>query len=481
MHRGLALPLAALLTAALAVPASAFTTQAQPAEAERRPVAARADAGGPPNVVLITVDDMKVDDLVHMPRTTRALGRLNLTDFVSNHPLCCPARAELLTGQFGHHNGVQHNGGGGPWGGYQALKAKNNTFARWFKRGGYSTAIVGKFINGFRPPRDATPAGWTDFMPFAGDSYSAYGYKYLKNDRIRSAPSQLHTNDFVTRESEGLIRDYADDRDKPFLLWASYVAPHAMTDKQGRFGVPVPAARHRGTMPDVVPTSWSKPSYEDPRAREQARAFYEDAETAPSQREVRRAAKPSIRELNQARLESLQSVDEGVGRIVRRLGREGELTDTVLVFTSDNGFLMGEHGQMGKNSYYDESLRVPFLARGPGVDQGESAKGSMITDIAPSLAALAGVDVQRAVDGRSDLFSLDGGWSDAEGVLIQAGGDLHPWLWRGLRTSQWTYVRRVGGGTVLFDRQADPYQMDNVSGERPGTEEGLELLAPPAP
>ena len=71
--------------------------------------------------------------------------------------------------------------------------------------------------------------------------------------------------------------------------------------------------------------------------------------------------------------------------------------------------------------------------------------------IAPSIAALAGVDVQRAVDGRADLFSLDGGWSDAEGVLIQAGSDLQPWLWRGVRTSRWTYVRRVGGGTVLVE------------------------------
>jgi arylsulfatase A-like enzyme len=178
----------------------------------------------------------------------------------------------------------------------------------------------------------------------------------------------------------------------------------------------------------------------------------------------------SIRELNQRRLESLQSVDEGVRRIVRRLRDLGQLRRTVIVFTSDNGFLLGEHGRLGKDSYYEESLRVPLLARGPGVAVGQSAKGAMMTDIAPSLTYQAGVAPERVVDGRRDLFGDSDGWHS---VLVQAGGVTTPWAWRGVRTSRWTYIEHQSGDTLLFDREADPYQLENLAGRLPDVEDSL--------
>ncbi|QIK66493.1 sulfatase-like hydrolase/transferase [Nocardioides sp. HDW12B] len=458
--------LLALLTGLLALALAVLApTPTVAAPAERDAESGRANPSAPaPNVVLITVDDMRADDVYVMTRTRELVGQLDLTDFISNHPLCCPARAQLLTGQFGQNNGVHHNNGGVSWAGYKALEAKNNTFARWFRDGGYATAMVGKFLNGYTPASQPRPGGWDRFTPLVGESYSAYNYSYLQGTTEVPAPAKLHTNDFVTRETEAWV-DAAEARDdQPFLIWSSYVAPHTMSNAAGGFRLPLPAGRHRGDLDGVVPTSEQKPSYEGPGGAERARAMYQDARVAPTSRERARAAAPTVRELNQARLESLLSVDEGVERIIDTLRRRGELDRTIVVFTSDNGHMLGEHGQMGKNTYYEEALRVPFLARGPGVGTGDSAKGSMIVDIAPSLAALAGVRVTRAVDGRSDLFDTTGGWTDQTGTLIQAGSLKRPWMWRGTRTSQWTYVRTRSLGPLLYDRAEDPFQLKNLAG-----------------
>jgi N-acetylglucosamine-6-sulfatase len=412
-----------------------------------------------PNVVVVTTDDMRADDMRVMRRTQRLLGHLEVDDFVSNHPMCCPARAELLTGQLGQRNGVHANTG--RWGGYDALVGKDNTLAAWFRRGGYSTAIVGKFVNGWCPSTSRRPAGWTDFTPLVRNAYSPYHYSYLEGSRIRPAPRDVHTNDFVTRRTLSRIREYAG-RPGPFLIWSSYVAPHDM-EVDGQFVPPVPAERHRGALAGVLPTSKTAPSYERPTARELTRASTEDASTC------RKGSDPTARAttvelLNQRRLESLLSVDEGVRRMVRTLQSLGELQNTILVFTSDNGYLLGEHGLVGKNSYYEESLRVPLLARGPGVATGGSDKGAMMTDIAPSLARLASVDAQRKLDGRRDLFASEGGWRR---LLIQTGDETAPWLWRGVRTHRWTYVELRSGRVLLYDRRADPSQRDEVARQEP--------------
>lgn len=426
-------------TLVAALVAGAFVTSAPPVTAD----------DSRPNVVLVTADDMRLDDLRWMPHTRKLLGKLKLRQFVSNHPLCCPARAEILTGQFAEKSGVFHNKG--PYGGYDALIRPNNTLASWLFDAGYKTGFVGKFVNLWNPTLGSKrPYGWTDFHPWVGMPYSAYEWSDYNDGETPVQPG-THTNDGVTARTIERIQQYGAD---PFFIWASYIAPHAMTTDHDTWVRPVPAERHAGMFADVVPPYQSNPSF-----------TLDETQAA------------SLTETWRARVESLQSVDEGVRDIVRALRGTGQLRDTVVVFISDNGFLLGEHGDKGKNLAWEESLRIPFLARGPGVPAGTSGKHAMITDLAPSIARLAGVRPRRDVDGRADLFSLDGGWRN---ILIQAGSDDHTqhFLWRGTRTRKWTYVHWIDGRTELYDRKLDPYQLTNLAGQHPDVEERLALRTP---
>lgn len=117
-----------------------------------------------PNIILISTDDMNKTDLRWMPKTRRLLGKAGVTldGFISNNPICCPARAEILTGQYSHNNGVHYNDG--PWGGYKVLEEPGNHVGSWLKAAGYRTAFVGKHMNGWEDTA-RRQRGWTIFNP----------------------------------------------------------------------------------------------------------------------------------------------------------------------------------------------------------------------------------------------------------------------------------------------------------------------------
>lgn len=401
-----------------------------------------------PNVVMIMVDDMRDDEMRWMPHTQRLIAEFELTDFISNHPLCCPARAEFLTGQFGHHNGVHHNPGA--HGGYRQMVDPDNTVATWFDRAGYRTSLVGKFMNGWQP-KLGKPGGWDKFSPLTRGVYKAYDFSVWHNGKTRHYEN-THSNDFVTEASVARL-DSAARRGTPFFHFASYTSPHSYVDQGAWQKGPIPAIRHERMFRSVKPPSSAKPSFDPKPGMRVAYTFRQ-------------------------RIRALQSVDEGVRDIVRATKDNGTYDDTVFVFTSDNGYMLGEHGLYGKNVAYEESLQVPLLARGPGVPRGTSAKGAMITDLASSLAALAGVEPRRPQDGRSDMFSLQDGWSQ---ILIQADDDNPEtaWWWRGVREdAQWVYVRYTNRPPQLFDLKNDPYQLENLSGQRPEVEDRLRTSMP---
>ena len=403
-----------------------------------------------PNIVLILADDMRGDDIDFMPHTKSLLGQFQRTEFLSNHPLCCPARTAIMTGQFAENNGVFHNSG--PWGGYDQLRDPQNVLPTWLHDAGYQTGYVGKFANGWQPPMPE-PGQWDRFNPWLRNIHYAYSYEPLLGKQPGVSDSSVHTNDAVTNVMEQYVAEFSGE-EAPFFAYAGYVAPHGFRDPATRRWIPpIPAERHEA-MRLPPPPYMKKPSY-----------------TYPSGEKTR-----DFKYKWRQRIRSLQSVDEGVRDIVEALQVAGELDNTVVVFTSDNGFLLGEHRAHGKNLPWEESLRVPLLARGP-IDSGVTHGQAAMIDLAPSIAALAGVAPGRAVDGRSDLFTAAGTWGD---LLIQAGSydSRYHFSWRGTRTPRWTYVHWIGGRKELYDRTGDPYQLKNLAGKRPRVQQRLAALTP---
>jgi arylsulfatase A-like enzyme len=409
-----------------------------------------------PNIVLITTDDMRESDLRWMPITRSLLLErgVRVSDFLSNHPLCCPARAEILTGQFGHNNGVQSNTHP-EVGGFTALRTPAEHIGTWLQRSGYRTAFVGKYLNGWERTATRQP-GWTIFNPIVRGTYSPFGMTMFRNGSPLTYRT-VHTADLMGRLGTRYALRFADEG-KPFFIWVSQVPPHGMF-VNGAWRPPVPADRHRGLFPSSVSPSTRDASFNEvdvsdkPAYVQQARGLAED----------------SANRSHRARIRSLQAVDEQVGNLVRSLRQAGELSSTYLIFTSDNGVLLGEHRLKGKNVPYEPSLNVPLLVRGPGLPAGVARSQTFgMVDIAPTLLAIAGAQSTRVLDGRSMLGALRHGGAGYGEYLIQAGTGELLWWWRGVRSATHTYVRYHDGTQELYDRRADPSQLSNMAGD-PGS------------
>jgi arylsulfatase A-like enzyme len=418
------------------------------------PASATGPVGTRPNIVLITTDDQTVHDLRYMPITRRLIGGqgITYTQAISPHPLCCPARTEILTGQYAQNNGVHHNEG--PYGGFQAHDP-DHTIAQWLQRAGYQTAFVGKYLNHYALQSAGVLPGWDRFNPTIKDVYSPYGFTVLNHGDPRRVDG-VHISDYVGDTTAAYIGEYARGS-KPFFIWSSQLAPHKM-HWNGRWRPPIPAARHRGLFGDARPPAFDDPAFNERNLRDKSRLHVR-------KRKVDRSA---VRDLYRARLRSLQGVDEATGRIVAALRRAGELDDTVLLFTSDNGHLFGEHRLVGKNVAYEQALRVPTLVRGPGLPAGVKRSQPIgLVDIAPTLMQLAGAVPDVVMDGRSFAPTFaDAGARWHSTSLIQAGHLTRPWLFRGVRTSRYTYVRFYNGDVELYDRKRDPAQLQSVHASR---------------
>ena len=256
---------------ALAVTALGLVAASQSLVAPATPAAAAAR----PNIVLITADDMNASDMAWMPRTRELLGDrgVEITDFISNHPLCCPARAEILTGQMAHNNGVHSNDG--PYGGYDdAASTRATTSESWLKDSGYRTAFVGKHLNNW-PDVGTRQGGWTVFDPF----YRARLQAVRRHDVQRRPPQRYpdtYTADLVGDLPRAYIKRFSASG-APFFIWASQLPPHKMTDSAGRWVYPFPARRHRDLYPGAVPAVDVEPLLQGGRRQRQAQLHLTDA------------------------------------------------------------------------------------------------------------------------------------------------------------------------------------------------------------
>lgn len=412
--------------------------------------------GPKPNILMFTVDDMTVGDLPYLPNVNRLMVRqgTQLTQGMAPTPICVPARASLLTGQYAHNHGALTIEGAG--GGFKAFR-DGNTLPVWLRRAGYDTFFSGKYLNGYGMA-DPTyvPPGWSGWRGSIDmTTYSFYNTRYNVNGRVETKPA--HNSDVLNGFTTQVIGAQARSA-RPWFMWTNFVAPHHGGRQESDdpsvdlLKTTMPAARDRNTFNRL----------ELPRDPEMWRGG--GSPWAP--RTTTAAYRAAVRESNQQRIESLQSVDDAVGAAIAKLHRTGELRNTYVIFTSDNGFLVGHHNKDGKLVPYDRSLRVPMIVRGPGIPRGAKvATPTTNPDVAVTIAAIAGARPGRVVDGVNmlDYWRAD---TDYDRVVpIEAypvmGGRGR--IYSGIRYGRFTYVKTRTGQEVLFDRAADPGELRNLA------------------
>ena len=410
-----------------------------------------------PNVVVIMSDDQTVESLRVMANVRTLIGSEGATfaNSFATYSLCCPSRATYLTGQYAHTHGVMGNQP--PEGGYDKLEPTHaNTLPAWLRTAGYHTIHIGKYLNGYTAD-DGVPPGWTEWYGAVDPStYSFYGYTLNENGRLvtyGSAPEDYQA-DVYTRKAVDAIRRRAPQG--PFLLSVAYLAPHSGQPREPGDPVgmptPVPAPRHQQAFdsePLPAPPSLNELDISDKPSFIRSKPLLVPGELA------------AIQENYRQRLESLLAIDEGVAAIVGALRASGELSNTVVIFTADNGFLHGEHRvPNGKVLLYEPSIRVPLLVRGPGVPRGQvftQLVGNI--DVAPTIVDVAHAKAGRKFDGRSlyDLFEKPStSWRDTIVVENQRS--------RGVRTGRYLYAEHSTGERELYDVASDPHELANLAG-----------------
>ena len=350
-----------------------------------------------------------------------------------------------------------------PFGGYKRFHGRT-ALPVWLQKGGYYTAHIGKYLNGYGRTRPTqVPPGWDDWRTTVDPStYRFWNYRMNENGKVVRYGSAMrdYVTDVVARKSVALIRRHAKSP-KPLFLTVSFLAPHSgapvALDDPPRMLTPEPAPRHRdryvfSPLPKVA--SYDEENVRDKPLGIRRRPRIDDLTAV------------SITENYQQRLESLLAVDEAIAAIVQALRRTGQLDNTYLFFTSDNGYFHGEHRiPAGKVLPYEEALRVPLFVRGPGIQRGlQLADLTANIDLAPTIAEIARVKPERIVDGLSLLGLLHtGAWTPKrDGILVEAGPfDKPSQEFAGVRTARFQFTVYGNGEQELYDLTADPNQLEN--------------------
>lgn len=461
-----------------------------------------------PNLLVIEADDMRTDELRWMPNVTRFLGGNGLTfeNSFAPYPLCCPSRASFLTGRYAHNHHVLSHASPFGFGSFD----DSDTLATRMQAGGYQTALVGKYLNGYgeqpvhgtrRSSLTYVPPGWTDWYAgsdhlwrpgetwkgkeFHGGTYAYYNLTQNVNGRVETSPGRYSTR-VLAEQTRGLIRKFGETG-KPWFIWFTPVAPHHGSPDEP--DDPRPTRMTNGRM-----VKWRTPARPDwVKGRFDAEISHglgtpphgsAEADISDKPRwlraypELTDEEKRAERDVTRQRAEALYVLDREIGRTLETLRRTGQYDDTVLAFTSDNGYYLGEHRKrQGKIELHEPSLRVPFLISGPGVPHGRRYDPISTVDLAPTFASYAGIEPPAEVDGadmRPVIEHGDRGWSRpivTEGMMgeyprnVRTGGFDSALNTRGLRLGRWKLMEYSTGEKELYDLRTDPLELQNLAAD----------------
>jgi arylsulfatase A-like enzyme len=439
-----------------------------------------AGAATKPNILFVLTDDLDLGELAQMPIVQSKLAQQGVTfqnNFVSVS-LCCPSRSTTLRGQYSHNTGVKTNGGGnGGFGTAHSLGIESSTIATWLNDAGYRTALIGKYLNGYPGTAGDTyvPPGWDEwYSSVKGNPYSEYDYTLNENGTLVSYGHKAKdygtnvylkkTQDFVTKAAQA---------GEPFFAYLAVYAPH---------GPATPANQDLTKFPGA--TAPRTPSYNEADVSDKPAWVQAKAPLTTAQQN-------KLDALYLKRIQSLQAVDRAVGKLIATLKTNGQLNNTYIVFTSDNGFHLGQHRlTQGKQTAYEEDVHVPLIVRGPGVPK--NATRAHITgnvDYAPTFAALAGATTPSFVDGRSFAPLLTSSpppistWRHTylvehwlQGGAEPPGGPPEPDddpavpdtkagipEFHAVRNARYTYIELVTGEKELYDHSVDPFELTNIA------------------
>ena len=374
--------------------------------------------------------------------------------------LCCPSRASIFTGRYPHNTGIFRNTGHD--GGYVAFRDRGHegaTFATALSAAGYRTAMLGKYLNGYLPAMHRPAPGWTSWA-VAGNGYAEFRYTVNHDGsivRYGDSPADYLT-DVVSGVAARLIRQAAG---APFLIEIATFAPHAPY---------TPAPRDAGALPGLraprTPAFNAAPDADTPKWL-LSHPPLSDANIATIDRDFRKRA------------QSVLAVDAMIGALQAAVAAIGETNNTYFVFSSDNGYHMGEHRLMpGKMSAYDTDIRVPLIITGPGVPAGLTVDEIVVNiDLYPTFTELGGAGAAASIDGRSLVPLLHGQklaeWrtvalvehrgphkdpTDPDAPALRSG---NPTTYEAIRGLTSLYVEYADGEKEYHDLVADPHELHN--------------------
>jgi len=442
------------------------------------PATAKAIQSAQPNIVLINLDDadaeiLSIDNMnTHYP-TLAALARRS-TLFTNAHattPFCAPSRAALFTGQYAFNNGCKtgvaaNTISNGFDGGYQQFIENghdDNELGVWMKRAGYRTMHVGKFHHdGFR---NTVPPGWDDVSISRGLKFyntakftnigvpSPRGYLTGENTYV----AHVDRDDAVT----ALDSHFRSRPSQPFLLSLAPFAPHTPDDPDiNRMVEP----KYLNYAADVLQPV-DDPDYDE--------VDFSDKPSHLQRRRLNRSEMGFYDRVYRARLRSMKSVDDQLKAIFDRIEAAGEMGNTYIILSSDNGYELGHHRQYAKKLPFDRSTKVPLIAAGPGINRQQFGNHLIAhLDICPTILDLAGVAIPDSVDGKSfaNLISRPNSSNEENwqrSIMIENWADKYviglrfPVVYTAERFYDEIYVSWSNGEREYYDLADDPFQLEN--------------------
>jgi N-acetylglucosamine-6-sulfatase len=421
-----------------------------------------------PNIVFVLADDFALNLVQYMPHLLKMQqDGVTFANYFVTDSLCCPSRSSIFTGRYPHDTGIYRNvGADGGYLGFLNRGHERVTFATALTAAGYHTAMLGKYLNGYQPRQHAVAPGWNEW-DVAGNGYPGFNYDLNQNGKVvryANRPTDYLT-DVVSAEAVNFVKQQTADT--PFVIEIATFAPHAPytpapRDANAFPGLRAPRTPAFNAAPDANAPKWL-------------------------------AGLPALSEIDAAtidndfrkRAQSVLAIDAMIGALQQAVAAIGAADNTYFVFSSDNGYHMGEHRMMpGKMTAYDTDIHVPLIVTGPGVPAGRTVEEIVQNiDLCPTFAELGFAAAPASVDGRSLAPLMRGetpeGWRTL--ALVEHRGPVrnlndpdlpghrsgNPTTYEAIRMATSVYVEYANGEKEYHDLVADPNELRNTYASLP--------------